>query len=51
MPNVTFLYAVHIDADTGRISVCYACVDTIVGLAFATVDTLLDYEKTYPLDE
>ena len=33
------------DADTGRIAVYYGCADTVTGLAFTTVDKVLDYIK------
>ena len=30
---------------TGRIAIYYGCADTVTGLAFTTVDVLLDYIK------
>jgi len=45
VPNVTFPCATLADADTGRIAIYYGCADTVTGLAFTTVDTLLDHIK------
>ncbi len=45
VPNVTFPCAALADADTGRIAVYYGCADTVTGLAFTTVDRVLDYIK------
>ena len=50
VPNVTFPCAALTDAETGRIAIYYGCADTVTGLAFTTVDTLLDYMREYPLD-
>ena len=49
VPNVTFPCAALTDADTGRIAIYYGCADTVTGLAFTTVDELLNYMKEYPL--
>lgn len=49
VPNVTFPCAALTDAETGRIAIYYGCADTVTGLAFTTVDTLLDYIREYPL--
>ncbi|MBP3319586.1 MAG: glycoside hydrolase family 130 protein, partial [Ruminiclostridium sp.] len=49
VPNVTFPCACLTDAATGRIAIYYGCADTVTGLAFTTVDTLLDYIKANPL--
>lgn len=49
VPNVTFPCATLTDAATGRIAIYYGCADTVTGLAFTTVDTLLNYMKEYPL--
>ena len=43
VPNVVFPCATLADADTGRIAIYYGCADTVVGLAFTTVDELLGY--------
>ncbi len=45
VPNVTFPCATLTDAATGRIAIYYGCADTVTGLAFTTVDTLLQYIK------
>lgn len=49
VPNVIFPCAALTDADTGRIVLYYGCADTVTGLAFTTVDTLLDYLKANSL--
>ena len=49
VPNVVFPCAALTDADTGRIAIYYGCADTVTGLAFTTVDTLLDYIKANSL--
>ncbi|MDR0534152.1 MAG: hypothetical protein LBH01_09365 [Verrucomicrobiales bacterium] len=36
-----------VDEKTGRIAFYYGAADTVTGLAFSTVDLLLDYVKTY----
>jgi beta-1,4-mannooligosaccharide/beta-1,4-mannosyl-N-acetylglucosamine phosphorylase len=41
VPNVVFPCAALTDADTGRIAIYYGCADTVVGLAFTTVDDLM----------
>lgn len=50
VPNVTFPCAALADAETGRIAVYYGCADTVTGLAFTTVDRLLDYIKSNSFD-
>ena len=45
VPNVVFPCAALTDAATGRISLYYGCADTVTGLAFTTVDELLQYTK------
>ncbi len=49
VPNVTFPCAALTDADTGRIAIYYGCADTVTGLAFTTVDELVEYTKKYSL--
>ena len=49
VPNVTFPCAALTDAATGRIAIYYGCADTVTGLAFTTVDTLLNHIREYPL--
>ncbi len=45
VPNVTFPCSTLQDDATGRIALYYGCADSYVGLAFTTVDTLVDYIK------
>ena len=45
VPNVVFPCAALHDAESGKIAVYYGCADTVTGLAFTTVDKLLDYVK------
>ena len=47
VPNVIFPCAALTDADTGRIAVYYGGADTVVGIAFTTVNRLLDYLKKF----
>lgn len=50
VPNVTFPCAALTDAETGRIAIYYGCADTVTGIAFTTVDELLNYMDEYPLE-
>lgn len=43
VPNVVFPCAALTDAKTGRIAIYYGAADTVVGLAFTTVDELVDF--------
>ena len=43
VPNVTFPCAALADAATGRIAIYYGAADTVVGLAFTTIDKIVDY--------
>jgi len=45
VPNVAFPCAALSDSDTGRIAIYYGCADTVVGLAFAQVDELIEFIK------
>ncbi len=45
VPNVVFPCAALHDKESGKIAVYYGCADTVTGLAFTTVDRLLDYVK------
>lgn len=45
VPNVVFPCAALADSETGRIAVYYGCADTVTGLAFTTLDELLQYMK------
>lgn len=49
VPNVTFPCAALTDADTGRIAMYYGCADTVTGVAFSTVDIILDWLKEHSL--
>ncbi|MBN1584396.1 MAG: glycoside hydrolase family 130 protein [Anaerolineae bacterium] len=45
VPNVAFPCAALCDADTGRLALYYGGADTVVALAFTTVDDLIDFIK------
>lgn len=47
VPNVTFPCATIHDAATGRIAIYYGAADSYVGLAFTTVDEVVDYIKEH----
>ena len=47
VPNVCFPCATLQDAATGRIALYYGCADSYVGLAFTTVDEVVDYIKAH----
>lgn len=49
VPNVIFPCAALTDADTGRIAIYYGCADTVTGLAFTTVDLLMEHMEKNPL--
>jgi len=49
VPNVVFPCAALTDADTGRIAIYYGCADTVTGLAFTTVEELVDYTRNCSL--
>lgn len=49
VPNVTFPCAALTDASTGRIAIYYGCADTVTGLAFTTIEELINHLKTHPL--
>ena len=48
--NVVFPCATLCDADTGRLAIYYGAADTVVALAFAYVDELIDLIKTQSWD-
>ncbi|MCL6459350.1 MAG: glycoside hydrolase family 130 protein [Gorillibacterium sp.] len=50
VPNVTFPCAALTDSATGRIAIYYGCADTVTGLAFTTVDELVNHMEMYPLE-
>ena len=47
VPNVCFPCASLQDRETGRIAIYYGCADSYVGLAFTTLDTVVDYIKEH----
>lgn len=47
VPNVCFPCATLQDEETGRIAIYYGCADSYVGLAFTTVDTVVDYIRSH----
>jgi beta-1,4-mannooligosaccharide/beta-1,4-mannosyl-N-acetylglucosamine phosphorylase len=49
VPNVVFPCAALCDADTGRLALYYGGADTVVALAFAYVDELVDHAKNDPV--
>jgi len=49
VPNVTFPCAALADAESGRIAIYYGCADTVTGIAFTTVDELVEYTKKYSM--
>lgn len=46
VPNVIFPCAALCDQDSGKLAVYYGAADTVVGLAFARIDDLVDFIKT-----
>jgi len=48
VPNVVFPCAALADAETGRLAIYYGAADTVVALAFAQVDEVIDYIKRNP---
>ncbi len=44
-PNAVFPCTALCDADTGRIAMYYGCADTVIGLAYTTVDDLMKFTK------
>ena len=45
VPNVAFPCAALVDGDTGRMAIYYGAADTVVCLAFAYVDEIVDFVK------
>ena len=45
VPNVVFPCASIVDGDTGRMAIYYGAADTVTGLAFTTVDDIVDFVK------
>lgn len=46
VPNVVFPCAALVDGDTGRMAIYYGGADSVVALAFARIDELVDFIKT-----
>ena len=46
MPNVAFPCAALVDGDTGRMAIYYGAADTVVCMAFAHVNEIIDFVKT-----
>jgi len=46
VPNVAFPCAALVDGDTGRMAIYYGGADTVVCLAFAYVDEMIEFIKT-----
>lgn len=53
VPNVVFPCATLCDAESGRLAIYYGAADSYVGLAFTTIDEIIDYIKAddYVYDE
>jgi beta-1,4-mannooligosaccharide/beta-1,4-mannosyl-N-acetylglucosamine phosphorylase len=47
VPNVCFPCATLVDGATGRLALYYGCADTVVGLAFGTVQEIVELTKTH----
>ncbi len=47
--NVVFPCAALVDAPSGRLAIYYGAADTVVGLAFSTVDEIVDFIRANPL--
>ncbi len=50
VPNVVFPCSALTDPATGRIAIYYGCADSVMGLAFTTVDDLMRHMKTNSLE-
>ena len=48
VPGVTFPCAALCDSETGRIAIYYGAADTVTGLAFTTIDELMNHLKNHP---
>ncbi len=49
VPNVVFPCAALTDSDSGKIAIYYGAADTVVGLAFTTVEKILNWLKNNKL--
>ena len=47
VPNVTFPTSCLVDSDTGRIAIYYGAADTYTGIAFTTIERVMDYIKAH----
>jgi len=45
VPNVVFPTSVIADQATGRMAIYYGCADTVTGIAFTTIDRIVDFIK------
>ena len=48
-PSISAQSAVVIDAESGKIAIYYGSADTYTGLAFTTVDKVVDYIKKHSI--
>jgi beta-1,4-mannooligosaccharide/beta-1,4-mannosyl-N-acetylglucosamine phosphorylase len=51
VPNVVFPCASIVDGATGRMAIYYGAADTVVGLAFARIDALVEWVKANAVRE
>lgn len=49
VPNVVFPCTALADKETDRICIYYGCADTVIGMAFTTLDRLMTHMEKYPL--
>lgn len=49
VPNVCFPCATIHDSETGKIALYYGATDSYVGVAFTTLDEIVDYIKDHSL--
>lgn len=49
VPNVVFPCTALADKETGRICIYYGCADTVIGMAFTTLDRLMAHMEKHPL--
>ena len=49
VPNVTFPVAALCDGTSGRLAIYYGAADTVVALAFTTVDEVIDFIRADPV--
>jgi beta-1,4-mannooligosaccharide/beta-1,4-mannosyl-N-acetylglucosamine phosphorylase len=46
VPNVVFPCATLFDPPSGRLVIYYGCADTVTGLAFTTLDEVMEFLKS-----